>query len=48
MLDNAFITFREIRETVLLSHEGKQTEILEAGPTITADEANGFYIILNH
>ena len=30
------------RNCIAILHEGKQTEILEAGPTITADEANGF------
>lgn len=30
------------RNCIAILHEGKQTEILEAGPTITTDEANGF------
>ena len=32
----------DTRNCIAVLHEGKQTEILEAGPTITADEANGF------
>ena len=32
----------DTRNCIAILHEGKQTEILEAGPTITADEANGF------
>ena len=32
----------DTRNCIAILHEGKQTEILEAGPTITADEARDF------
>ncbi|KHD45498.1 tagatose-6-phosphate kinase [Streptococcus hongkongensis] len=32
----------ETRNCIAILHEGLQTEILEAGPTISSDEANGF------
>lgn len=38
----------DTRNCIAILHEGKQTEILEAGPRISASEANGFLHHFKH
>lgn len=42
-LNNFYQIHSETRNCIAILHEGKQTEILEAGPTITPEEQEGFF-----
>lgn len=43
--EDFYETNKEARNCIAILHDGKQTEILESGPTLTEEEAEGF---LNH